>query len=87
MILRITKLGKILRKTRIDEWPQFINVLKGEMSIVGPRPERPAWVSQFKESIPYYELRHMVRPGITGWAQIRQGYASGTVRIFEKAGI
>jgi lipopolysaccharide/colanic/teichoic acid biosynthesis glycosyltransferase len=81
---RITKLGKILRKTRIDEWPQFINVLKGEMSVVGPRPERPAWVSQFKESIPYYELRHMVRPGITGWAQIRQGYASGRLESLRK---
>lgn len=74
---RITRVGRYLRKLRIDEWPQFWNVLIGNMSIVGPRPERPEWVNSYKTNIPYYELRHLVRPGITGWAQINQGYASG----------
>ncbi len=74
---RVTKIGRWLRWTRVDEWPQFINVLKGEMSLVGPRPERPEWVEQFQKSIPYYNLRHLVRPGITGWAQVTHGYATG----------
>jgi len=74
---RITKIGKYLRLLRIDEWPQFWNVLKGDMSIIGPRPERPEWVNQFNQKIPYYNLRHAVRPGITGWAQVKQGYATG----------
>ena len=73
---RVTRIGKFLRQYRIDEWPQFVNVLKGQMSIVGPRPERPKWVSSFNDEIPYYDLRHQVRPGITGWAQIRLGYVA-----------
>jgi lipopolysaccharide/colanic/teichoic acid biosynthesis glycosyltransferase len=75
---RITTIGRWLRKWRIDELPQFINVLKGEMSLVGPRPERPAFVQTLRDFIPYYDLRHTVRPGITGWAQIRFRYGAST---------
>ena len=68
---RRTKFGSFLRKTSLDELPQFFNVLKGDMSIVGPRPEIPFYVEQFKEEIPLYMVRHQIRPGITGWAQIK----------------
>ena len=71
---RVTKIGAFIRKTRIDELPQLINVLKGEMSFVGPRPERPEFVSGFEKDIPHYALRHAVKPGITGWAQICYPY-------------
>ena len=73
---RITPVGHILRKTRLDEMPQFINVLKGEMSLIGPRPERPEFVNALSLMLPFYRARHAVRPGITGWAQIRYGYGS-----------
>jgi sugar transferase (PEP-CTERM system associated) len=73
---RITRVGGILRKLRLDELPQFWNVLKGEMSFVGPRPERPEFVQQLKEQLPYYGERHTVKPGITGWAQINYGYGA-----------
>lgn len=67
---RITRVGKFLRKTSIDELPQFFNVLKGDMSVVGPRPERPFFVEKFREEVPRYMIKHQVRPGITGWAQV-----------------
>ncbi len=73
---RVTRVGKFLRKTRIDEIPQLINVLKGEMSFVGPRPERPEFVSELKKAIPFYDERHMVTPGLTGWAQINFPYGA-----------
>ena len=73
---RVTRLGRFLRKFRLDELPQLSNVLKGEMSFVGPRPERPHFVQTLRLVIPYYDERHAVRPGITGWAQVKFGYGS-----------
>lgn len=67
---RVTPVGRIIRKTSLDELPQFWNVLKGDMSLIGPRPERPLFVEKFKEEIPRYMIKHQVRPGITGWAQV-----------------
>ena len=68
--MRVTKVGKVLRKFSLDELPQLFNVLIGEMSLVGPRPERPQFVDKFKEEIPRYMIKHQVRPGMTGWAQV-----------------
>jgi sugar transferase (PEP-CTERM system associated) len=81
---RVTPVGRFLRRTRIDEIPQLINVLKGEMSLVGPRPERPEFVAALNEKIPFYHLRHSVRPGITGWAQILYKYGSSVEDAKEK---
>lgn len=73
---RVTRVGRLIRKLRIDEMPQAINVLKGEMSFVGPRPERPEFVELLEREIPNYQLRHSVRPGITGWAQVKYVYGA-----------
>ena len=81
---RITKFGSFIRKTRIDELPQLWNVLKGDMSFVGPRPERPVFVDKFEKQIPFYIQRFSLRPGITGWAQIRCPYASTIEQTVDK---
>jgi lipopolysaccharide/colanic/teichoic acid biosynthesis glycosyltransferase len=81
---RVTPLGKYLRRFRIDELPQIFNVLRGEMGVVGPRPERPEFVARLRTQIPYYELRTLVPPGITGWAQIRYPYAASLEEAREK---
>ena len=73
---RITRVGEFIRKTRIDELPQLLSVLKGEMSLVGPRPERPSFVTQLQDEIPFYDIRHSVKPGVTGWAQVRYHYGA-----------
>ena len=74
---RVTGIGRVMRKTSIDELPQLFNILKGDMSLVGPRPERPFFVEKFQEEIPRYMIKHQVRPGLTGWAQIH-GYRGDT---------
>ena len=71
---RVTPFGKIMRKSRMDEIPQFINILKGEMAVIGPRPERPIFVNEIAEVMPFYETRHVIKPGLTGWAQVNYSY-------------
>jgi len=81
---RITKFGRFLRKSRFDEIPQFINVIKGDMSVIGPRPERPIFVEELSEIIPFYEIRHIVKPGVTGWAQVNAKYGVTHADALEK---
>jgi exopolysaccharide biosynthesis polyprenyl glycosylphosphotransferase len=73
---RVTPFGKILRKSRIDEFPQFYNILKGDMAVIGPRPERPVFVNEIAEVMPFYETRHVIKPGLTGWAQVNYSYGA-----------
>jgi len=82
--VRVTKFGRFLRNTRFDEIPQFINVIKGDMSVIGPRPERPVFVKELSEKIPFYEVRHLVKPGVTGWAQVNASYGSTDADALEK---
>ncbi len=81
---RVTKFGRFLRRSRFDEIPQFINVIKGDMSVIGPRPERPVFVKELSEKIPFYEIRHIVKPGVTGWAQVNAKYGVSTEDALEK---
>jgi exopolysaccharide biosynthesis polyprenyl glycosylphosphotransferase len=76
---RVTRIGRFLRRTHLDEMPQVMNVLRGEMSVVGPRPEQPAFVDRLERVVPYYQRRHLMKPGLTGWAQVRCGYAGSEV--------
>ena len=76
---RVTRIGRLLRKTHLDELPQLYNILRGEMSLVGPRPEQPEFVEQLEEVLPFYQRRHLLKPGLTGWAQVRCGYAGSDV--------
>ncbi len=73
---RITFFGKFLRKSRLDELPQVFNILLGEMSFIGPRPERPSFVKELQDELQYYNVRHLIRPGLTGWAQVKFPYAA-----------
>ena len=82
--IRVTRVGKYLRKYRIDELPQLLNVLKGDMSFVGPRPERPEFVETLSENIPYFNFRHLVKPGLSGWAQIKYPYGASESDSKEK---
>jgi lipopolysaccharide/colanic/teichoic acid biosynthesis glycosyltransferase len=81
---RLTRVGRVLRRARIDELPQLWNVLKGDLSLVGPRPEQGPFVDRFSETIPFYSHRHLVRPGLTGWAQVNFGYADSEADTIEK---
>jgi lipopolysaccharide/colanic/teichoic acid biosynthesis glycosyltransferase len=81
---RVTVVGRILRRTRLDEVPQLWNVLVGDMSLVGPRPERPEFVQLLSKEFPYFQLRSTVKPGITGWAQVRHGYVNDVAGAEEK---
>ena len=81
---RVIPLGNMLRKSHLDEWPQLLNILRGELSLVGPRPERPEFVKNLSKEIPYYDLRHLIRPGITGWAQINYRYGASIEDAYEK---
>ena len=81
---RVTRVGSLIRRYRIDEFPQLLNVLKGEMSLVGPRPERPFFVEQLTAEIPFYAVRHSVKPGVTGWAQVRYQYGASVEDSLQK---
>ncbi len=81
---RVTAIGKLLRRSHLDELPQIWNILRGDLSIVGPRPEQTVYVEELRAKIPYYDVRHLVRPGLTGWAQVKYGYASDADDAREK---
>jgi lipopolysaccharide/colanic/teichoic acid biosynthesis glycosyltransferase len=81
---RITGFGRVMRVTHLDELPQMWNILRGDLSIVGPRPEQPRYVEELTQKLPFYDLRHLVRPGLTGWAQVKYGYAGDERDALEK---
>lgn len=81
---RITTFGRLLRRSHLDELPQVLNILRGDLSVVGPRPEQPRYVAELSEKLPFYEVRHLVRPGLTGWAQVKYGYAGDEEDALEK---
>ena len=81
---RITPFGRLLRVSHLDELPQVVNILRGDLSVVGPRPEQPHYVEELREKLPFYDLRHLVRPGLTGWAQVKYGYAGDESDALEK---
>jgi lipopolysaccharide/colanic/teichoic acid biosynthesis glycosyltransferase len=81
---RITRFGHVLRRSHLDELPQVVNILRGELSVVGPRPEQPHYVEELSEKLPFYAMRHLVRPGLTGWAQVKYGYAGDERDALEK---
>lgn len=81
---RITPFGKLLRRSHLDELPQVLNIVRGDLSVVGPRPEQPRYVRELSASLPFYGMRHLVRPGLTGWAQVKYGYAGDEDDALEK---
>ena len=81
---RVTRFGGLLRRTHVDELPQVVNILRGDLSVVGPRPEQPRYVDELNAKLPFYDLRHLVRPGLTGWAQVKYGYAGDERDALEK---
>jgi lipopolysaccharide/colanic/teichoic acid biosynthesis glycosyltransferase len=81
---RITRFGNVLRRSHLDELPQVVNIVRGDLSVVGPRPEQPRYVRELSESLPFYGMRHLVRPGLTGWAQVKYGYAGDERDALEK---
>jgi exopolysaccharide biosynthesis polyprenyl glycosylphosphotransferase len=81
---RVTRIGRFLRRSHIDELPQMVNILRGDLSIVGPRPEQPHYVEELSQKLPFYDLRHLVRPGLTGWAQVKYGYGGSDEDALEK---
>ena len=81
---RVTRTGSVIRKLRFDELPQIFNIISGQMSLVGPRPERPEFVEELARKIPYYQERHCVKPGLTGWAQLRYPYGASEKDALEK---
>ena len=81
---RVTRFGRVLRRTHLDELPQVVNVLRGELSVVGPRPEQPQLVAELEAKIPFYRIRHLVRPGLTGWAQVKYPYAATEAETLQK---
>jgi lipopolysaccharide/colanic/teichoic acid biosynthesis glycosyltransferase len=81
---RVTRFGKVLRVTHLDELPQVVNILRGDLSLVGPRPEQPRYVAELQDKLPFYNMRHIVRPGLTGWAQVKYGYAGDERDALEK---
>ncbi|MCZ7630136.1 MAG: sugar transferase [Microthrixaceae bacterium] len=80
----MTPFGRLLRHSHLDELPQLVNILRGDLSIVGPRPEQPHYVEELSEKLAFYDMRHLVRPGLTGWAQVKYGYAGDERDALEK---